>query len=158
MSRLLLIGLVLLFISPALGWSFSSLRDSLEEHAFGLVGLSSGSCSYTREQALYCFTHFVDTKKQGYIDEEELRFAIDNYAPKALSKVRWAASWLINALKIDTIFKDCDYDKDGKLTPEDFRKSVKTCLPTQWDLCQVKTACERAQAAQIKAAKNEKHP
>jgi hypothetical protein len=138
-------GFLLYFLIPSvvLGWGFG--------------GLEFGSCAFTREDAITCFRKYVDTNHNGSIDKHELDAAIKKYGGSVINGARTAMSWMPSFMKIDlsaaTIIKNCDYDHDGKFTPDDFRKSKHTCLPTQWNLCQVKGACDRAAEAAEAAAK-----
>ena len=54
-----------------------------------------------------------------YVDREMIH-SIEAYMPKAVS-------WAVEAIGVDTAFKDCDANNDGKITIEEM-KHTDTCM------------------------------
>ena len=91
-------------------------------------------CGFTRKDALQCVLDHGDINHDGKLTKAELEHILDVLAPKA--------KWLVN---IKRTMKDCDYNKDGVLSPRDWKLSNKTCMPKQRHLCTFKWFCDRAQ-------------
>lgn len=96
---------------------------------------------------------YVDTNHDEAISVKELRAAKKKYLPYSLQ----AAGWIANKLHIDTSIrstvKNCRVQSlpangvlsdDISFTPHDFYATTKTCLPTQWAMCQLKKVCDNA--------------
>ena len=73
--------------------------------------------------------------KNGEIDEHEIEKAFQDYVPTWMKPLLW----LTNA---KNVIKDCDYDKNGVITPRDFMLSNETCLPFKNHWCSVQWFCE----------------
>lgn len=101
-------------------------------------------CSFSREDAIKCFAEYIDTNKDGVISIEELDHLRSKYDAKGsmMSWFEWAAGKGGIDTSTATLIRDCDENKDGRFTPDDFRKSTKTCLPSRWSLCLVKVMCD----------------
>lgn len=112
-----------------------------------------GVCTFTRKDAVDCMRKYVDTNHNNKISISELRVAKKKFLPYSLR----AAGWLAKRFHIDTSIrkavKHCrvkPYPKGGLLsndiefTPHDFMATGKTCLPSQWALCQLKKVCDNA--------------
>lgn len=127
--KVLVCMFVLLYLSVVCAWPWSKEPE----------------CGFDREDALECIKHFVDVNpKDDIITVEELEAAKTKYMTKAQKAGAWVASWFTDAYSVERIQKDCDFDKDGIFTPEDFRKATKHCLPDKAALCTLKGACDRA--------------
>lgn len=96
-------------------------------------------CGFTRDDALNCVLKYGDTNKDGELTEEEIKHALDTLVPSYIKPVLW-----IKGVNAKRVLKDCDYDKNGILTPRDWEMSKKTCMPTQQNLCYFKFFCDRA--------------
>lgn len=100
------------------------------------------SCSFTRDQAYDCLVKYVDVDpKDERVTKKEVDAAIKAYAP---AYVR-ALSWFVGTQKV---FSACDYNKDGVLTPRDWKLSVGHCLPHKRNLCTMQWFCNRAEKQQ----------
>lgn len=116
------------------------------------IGETFGYCTFTRQDAIECMRKYVDTNKDGAISIPELRVAKRKYTPYSMQ----AAGWLAKKFHIDTsirkVVENCRVDpikkgtkaKDIMFTPKDFLETSKTCLPSQWALCQLKKVCDNA--------------
>lgn len=133
---LLLLGLI---VSSSEG-SLSSFLLGYDEH-----------CTYTREDAIKCFTKYIDTNHDQKIDLDELRYAKKEYLGWALKLIQWVASWDIDT-STAKILKDCGAGEKGYFTADDFRRTSKSCMPSHEAMCMVKMVCDTAD----KAA-NQKH-
>lgn len=107
----------------------------------------SSSCTYTRQDAVKCFERHVDTNKDGIISMVEVDAARTKYTGRLFKAIEWFASWGID-ISSAKILSDCDFNHDGKFTPDDFIRSYKTCVPTQAGLCIIKKVCDAADAEQ----------
>jgi EF hand len=116
--------------------------------------LPDDTCKWTREDAITCIGRHVDTNHDGWVSRAELASARTRYTGSAAHWLMSGLGWLQRNLSVGIdvsakkVFADCDYDHDGKLTPDDFRKSDKTCLPSQTALCMLKKVCDKADAHQ----------
>lgn len=94
------------------------------------------SCKFTREDAFKCIQQTIDLNHDDQITREEVETAIGKI-PYVIRKV-W--SW---AMGIDGIFRVCDYDHNGIITPRDFKLSKDTCLAKKKYLCTVEWLCNQ---------------
>jgi hypothetical protein len=96
------------------------------------------SCTFGRNDAFACITKYIDVSpKNDQITKSEIDAAIATYAP---AYVR-ALSWFVGTEKV---FSSCDYNKDGVLTPRDWKLSGEHCLPHKRNLCTMQWFCNRA--------------
>ncbi len=95
-------------------------------------------CGYTRSDALACVLEYGDLNHDGKLTVDELDHALDALVPSYLKTLKW-----VGIVSVKKIMKDCDYDKNGILTPRDWQLSNKTCMPKQEDLCKFKWFCDR---------------
>ena len=124
-------------------------------NGWGLWGYSS-NCVYTRADAVACFARHIDTNKDGVISVDEVNAARDKYAGGFLFKtIERLTSWVID-IRTEKILSDCDYDHDGKFTPNDWMLSYKTCVSSQWGLCAIKKFCDAADGPVMKEVKEPK--
>ena len=121
------------FFSLSCGWSF-----------FGY----GNSCKFTREDAITCFRNYVDLDHNGEISVEELETARAKYETTAMKSAEYFLTsrigrYLLGDINITTpkVIQDCDYNHDGKFTPEDFRMATKTCLPNRYGMCLLHKVC-----------------
>jgi hypothetical protein len=123
--------LILVFVVLTQG-SFSSFVLGYEEH-----------CTYTREDAIKCFSKYIDTNNDQKIDLKELEVAKTKYLGWALKMLQWVASWAIDT-STPKIMHDCGAGTKGYFTADDFRRTAKSCMPSQEALCMVKMVCSTA--------------
>jgi hypothetical protein len=112
-----------------------------------------GYCTFTRQDAIECFRKYVDTNHDEAISISELRVAKKKFTPYSLQAAGWIASKFHMDTSIRTTVKNCrakPFPANGVLakeitfTPDDFMKTKKSCLPTQWAMCQLKKVCDNA--------------
>ena len=103
----------------------------------------SSNCGWTREDVIKCAQKHIDTNKDGKISLSEVRVARQKYGGWVMKVLNWMSHSAVESIT-KNLLRDCDVDKDGYLESDDFRKSAKTCLPTEFDLCIVKMACDKA--------------
>lgn len=126
-------------------------------HGFWGIRETFGMCTFTRQDAVDCMRKYVDTNHDDKLSLIEMRIAKKRFLPYSLQ----AAGWLAKKFHIDTsirsAMRDCRVhpvvprkgktlmDKDLTFGPDDFLKTGKTCLPSQWALCQLKKVCDNAE-------------
>jgi|TARA_B110000908_G_scaffold171758_1_gene235748 Ca2+-binding EF-hand superfamily protein len=89
-----------------------------------LTLLTSITACPSKNQALICFYQSGDLNHDNYIDKNELLKMIDTYLP-------WYERYPFKLFGgIDQILKDCDADKDGRLTKAEAIQMKTTCLNT----------------------------
>ena len=76
-------------------------------------------CKYTRDQALKCFEHYIDNNNDNRISRREMQYAINHYLSRSQQQMFISA---------DDFLHDCDRNRDGYVTTDDFEKSQKKCL------------------------------
>ena len=132
--------MVWLVLLPTL--ALGSFFDSVVSN---LLGFHEGeACNYTRVDSLLCLIEHVDTNHNGQIEEREFEYAKNHYLPRTTKDVLWIANKFGFNIKFHQLLRDCDPDRNGILTPWDWMHSQHTCLPTQSEMCKLKTICARA--------------
>lgn len=111
-------------------------------HSWGIWGFDT-ACGWTRQNALNCFRKHIDTDHDDIITQSELDVAREKYMPRWMKVGQWLGSFVVNA-STAKVLEDCDYDKDGIFTTDDWMHASKTCLPSEWAICLVKTVCDAA--------------
>lgn len=90
--------------------------------------INTKDCGFTREDAVKCLKLNVDINGDSVVESSELRQRIkENFS--------WPIRMLMYWINIDAALRDCDYDQDGKISIDDFRKSADTCIARPEDLC-----------------------
>ncbi len=137
--------LILLAVaSCCYGFSFLSLSENLVSN---LMGFHEGdNCEFTREQSLDCLREYVDLNHNGEIEASEFDYAKTHYLPPVAQRLQWLASKANYDIPFSQLLRDCDPNHDGILSEWDWMHSTKTCLPTQSQMCKLKTICNRAKA------------
>lgn len=126
-------------------------------NAFAMWGIREtfGYCTFSREDAVQCLSNYVDTDHNGQISIAELRVAKKRFTPYSMQAVGWLVKKLHYDISIRKVVHDCrvaPFPEDGKLDPsiyftsKDFMMTAKSCLPTQFALCQLKKVCDNAAA------------
>lgn len=101
---------------------------------------SDTSCSYTRDDSFNCLKKYIDINpKNNEITQDEINAGVKKYLPTYLRPMFW---WIGS----DKIMNDCDYDKNGVITPRDWIMSKDTCFPAKKDQCTIQWFCEKAGA------------
>ncbi len=99
---------------------------------------SDTSCSYTRDDSFNCLKKYIDVNpKDDRISKAEIEAGVSKYLPTYLKPMFW---WI----GADKVMKDCDYDKNGFITPRDWLLSKDTCFPQKKDQCTIQWFCDRA--------------
>ncbi len=87
----------------------------------------------TAEGAIECGMKYADIDKDGRLSRREVEVIRD----LALGPVRAAGVWLASkvpllndAVSVEKIFRDCDYNHDHFITRDDFDHMRATCLET----------------------------
>lgn len=100
--------------------------------------MSDESCAFTRDDTFKCLEKYVDTNPHDQqITNAEIDAALSKYLPTYLKPVLW---WI----GTDGIMKDCDYDKNGVITPRDWMLAQHTCLAEKKNQCTMAWFCDRA--------------
>jgi len=124
--------LLLLFASLACGWRPSWVPP-----------IHDTDCTFTRADSYECLRRYVDVHpKDDQITKQEVQEAITKYMPMYLRPLFWWAG------SVDSVFEQCDYDKNNVLTPRDWELSNKTCMPIKESWCTVQWFCNRITAEQ----------
>lgn len=97
------------------------------------------NCGFTRNDALQCALEHGDINHDGKLTQSEMHHAMETLVPKYIRTLAW-----FGGINIERVLKDCDYNKDGVLTPRDWEMSVKKCMPKQENLCEFKWFCDNA--------------
>lgn len=113
-----------LFVFAAMAWRPSWIPPLWDE-----------TCTFSREDLIRCAERKMDINHDERITRAEFKAMIDSFP----FLIRKGLPMLFN---IDKVFQGCDYDKDGAITPADFRASVETCLPEKHDLCTAEWICK----------------
>jgi len=100
------------------------------------------NCGFTRDDALQCALKYGDINHDQRLTVNELDRALDVLVP---GYIRHLPAFL-TGIDAARVLRDCDYDKDGALTPHDWEMSQKTCMPKQENLCQFKWFCDYAKS------------
>lgn len=115
-----------------------------------------GTETFSREQAWVCLMNIADTNNDKRISAQEIEAAEYAYIPTWKRWAMKAVSWFVEAIRVSHIMKDCDQDKDGYVTLDDYSSSHDKgwCLPymnpdKQWKepspaLCYMKQLCDNA--------------
>lgn len=121
--------LLILFISLCSGYSSSSWFPPIWDD----------TCSYTRDDTYACLKKYVDVNpKDEEITKKEIDEAISKYLPTYLKPM----FWFVNT---QGVVNECDYDKNGVITPRDWMLSIKTCLPEKRSQCTVQWFCDNVE-------------
>lgn len=139
-----LITLSLLFVSSE--GSFTSYLLGYDEH-----------CTYTREDAIKCFAKYIDINKDHRIDIAELEYAKEKYLGWALKMLQWVISWKVDT-RTSKIVHDCGAGDKGYFTADDFRRTAKSCMPSQEAMCMVKSVCDKADQQSDQVIREQKDP
>lgn len=102
--------------------------------------LHETDCKFTRQDSYDCLVKYVDVNpKDGQITLAEADEALHQYLPTWMKPIFWFTD-------ASSVFKECDYDKNGVLTPRDWIMTNATCLPIKESWCTVEWFCERIKA------------
>ena len=117
--------LVLILVAGALAWPVPPLNDD--------------TCKFTRKDALKCAHNHGDNNRNQSLTLEEINTALDTLVPWWIRKL----PSILTGVDAARVMRDCDYNKDGVLTPRDWEMATETCMPRQQDLCKFKWFCDR---------------
>lgn len=106
----------------------------------------------TAEGAIKCGMQYADIDKDGRLSVREVEVIRDFALP-----VVWLASkvpLLKNFVSVKQIFRDCDYNRDGFITYDDFEHMRATCLETPGKVADAyKYVCDKGAAGAFRHAK-----
>lgn len=106
----------------------------------------------TAEGAIKCGMQYADLDKDGRLSVREVEVIRDFALP-----VLWLASkvpLLERAVSVKQIFRDCDYNRDGFITYDDFEHMRATCLETPGKIADAyKYVCDKGAAGAFRHAK-----
>lgn len=113
----------------------------------------------TAEGAIECGMKYADIDKDGRLSRREVEVIRD----LALGPVRAAGVWLASklpikkvrdAVSVEQIFRDCDYNHDHFITRDDFDHMRATCLETPSKVSDAyEWICDKGDAGAFKHAK-----
>ena len=98
---------------------------------------NDATCGFTRDQAYQCIVAHVNTDGDQVISKPEVDAAIRNIAPWYIR----ALSWFVGT---GDVFRDCDYDGNGVVSPRDWEMTADTCLGTPEGRCTFQWFCRCA--------------
>lgn len=138
--------LVSLAFQEACGfWGIDWVKQKAYNEAVSLLGFpTNDDCGYTRLDALACIKKHIDRNGDGEITSNEFEYAKKHFMPKrvrTLSKIVKKLGW---DYTLENIKPNCDANKDGHFTVDDWMGSAKTCLPAKADLCKFQFVCKLA--------------
>lgn len=134
----MIVLLVTLLVVAIDGFSFSSMYTRYMPPVY------DETCTFTRVDALKCFVKYVDVApRDGGISPDEARLAINRYSTPPIQALFWG--WGTKQL-----FKACDKDGNGVITPKDWLGSKKTCMPHKRNMCSIEWFCKRAESTMKK--------
>lgn len=126
-------------------WGFDWVKQKAYNEGVRLLGFpTNDDCGYTRLDALACIKKHIDRNGDGEITNDEFEYAKAHFMPKqiqTLSKIVKKIGW---DYTLDNIKPNCDANKDGRFTVDDWMGSAKTCLPGKADLCKFQFVCKLA--------------
>lgn len=141
-----LILLLVTFIALALGGGWMDwAKQATYNRAISMLGFPTTSkCGFTRLNALECLKKHVDRNGDGEITEDEFNYAKKHFMPKRVETLQSIMKRIGWDYTLDNIKPNCDANKDGKFTVDDWMGSAKTCLPGKQDLCIFQFVCQLA--------------
>lgn len=90
----------------------------------------------TRMDMMNCTLAYIDRNHDGYVSEEEMEWGRQNLL--SWYERPWAED-------TETIMRNCDFDRDGRISRSDMELSYSTCLNTEKKLSEFnKYICKRA--------------
>lgn len=148
MRGAVILAVTSLFFTLSRGnWLSSWVEDKAYNTLVRTLGFpTTDSCGFTRKDALICIEKYVDRNKDGEIDNDEFEYAKKHYMPKRVRTLQWALKKIGWNYTLKDIMPNCDANKDGHLTVDDWMSSAKTCLPGKADLCKFQHVCQIAAA------------
>jgi hypothetical protein len=133
--------LLVLLVGSAHAWGFEDATEAIKKAAMVRFLGYDPKCTYSRENAISCFSKYVDLNKDGKITLVEINEAEDKYLSWELKLLKWVVGWKID-VSPKSIMRDCGPDDRGEFTPDSFRRTAKTCIASQEALCLVKIGCD----------------
>ena len=99
-------------------------------------------CNFTRFDALRCVLKHGDTNSDGKLSKKEVETALDKLVPGWIKKLSW-----FTGVTVEQVMHDCDFDKDGIITPKDWELDGKQkepkCMPEKKQLCTFQWFCQK---------------
>lgn len=89
------------------------------------------TCSFSREDARKAIELYVDVNpKDNQITAKEIDEALEKYKT-------WYLRPVLLVYNSRDVLRDCDYDKNGAITPRDFMLAKDTCFPNKASWCTI---------------------
>ena len=105
--------------------------------------LYTSRCDFTRSDALACVLKYGDLNHDDRLTPKEIGHALDVLVPGWIKKLSW-----FTGVTVKQTMKDCDFNKDGVITPSDWsldgKQKKPTCMPKQSNLCTFQWFCQHA--------------
>jgi len=100
-------------------------------------------CGFTRSDALACVLKYGDINNDEKLTPKEIGRALDKLVPGWIKELSW-----FTHVTVKQTMKDCDYNKDGVITPSDWdmdgKQEKPKCIPTKKHLCTFEWFCKNA--------------
>lgn len=111
-------------------WFFISVAFAYDSTSW-LPPIFDETCSFTREDARKAIEFYVDVNpNDNQITKQEIIDGIDKY-------LKWWMRPVLLKYNADSVLEDCDYDKNGVITPRDFKLAENTCFPNKASWCTI---------------------
>lgn len=100
-------------------------------------GIGNQHARHTRDGTILCGMKYADIDGDGRLSKAEvtvIRYVALGRFRQAKAAGLWIAERVFGVrtpVTVDQIFDDCDYDKDGYITFQDYGMMQNTCLNTQ---------------------------
>jgi hypothetical protein len=89
------------------------------------------TCSFSREDVRKGMEEYIDVNpKDNQITAKEIDEALQKYKT-------WYLKPVLLIYNSKDVMRDCDYDKNGVITPRDFMLTAKTCFPNKASWCTI---------------------
>ncbi len=91
-------------------------------------------CKYTRRETVEYAAVYFDTNNDNMLSRSEVQDAWNKLLTPIEKNLVGAAGYLGWVETVDTVMKNCDHDRDGVISLQDFINSKDTCLSKCWKI------------------------